>query len=70
MAPAAGRAMPSNTKAFSSSAAGWKGLIRYSSARVLSFLCFSNESGVAFALVRMTGIDLSLSSFFSRVHSM
>jgi len=49
---------------------GSNGLIRYSSARVLSFLCFSNESGVALAEVRMTGMSFKASSFFSRVQSM
>ncbi len=49
---------------------GSKGLIRYSSARVFSFLCFSKLSGVALAEVRMTGMPLSWSSFFRRVQSM
>ena len=61
---------PRSRETLSSIAWGAKGLIKYSSARVLSFLCFSKASAVAVEEVRMTGIDLSWSSFFSRVQSM
>ena len=58
-AASGGSEMPSSAEAFSSRICGWNGLIRYSSARVFSFLCFSKLSGVALAEVRMTGMSLS-----------